>query len=66
MTRDDELLLTAMQPRETGLWQGWNGGTTEAQARALFRQKFGLEPQAVKVTCGGTLAGPVPEKEKTE
>lgn len=63
MTREDEELLTAMKPRETGLWQGWGCNTTEAQARALFKAKFGVEPAIVKLTCGCTLAGPVPGTE---
>jgi hypothetical protein len=41
-------------------WLAFNLTTTEPEARAAFRQRYGREPEVVGVSLGNVLAGPVP------
>lgn len=43
-------------------WLAFSRDTTEATARAVFRAKFGREPETVGLSLGNVLAGPVPSK----
>ena len=36
--------------------------TTAEEARTLFRQRFGADPELIGVSMGNVLAGPVPEE----
>jgi len=42
-------------------WLAFTKATTEAEARAGFRARYGREPEHVGYAGGNVLAGPVPE-----
>lgn len=42
------------------VWRGFSAGTSEAEARAAFRERYGCEPAVVGRSLGIVLAGPVP------
>ena len=41
-------------------WLAFTGNTSEAEARAAFRARYGHDPQIVGRSLGNVLAGPVP------
>lgn len=41
-------------------WLAFTRNTTEAEARAAFRARYGHEPPIVGISLGNVLAGPVP------
>lgn len=41
------------------LWQGYSAATTDAEARAMFKARFGREPGEIRRTGGGVNVGPL-------
>ena len=41
-------------------WLAFSRNTTEEQARAAFRSRYGRDPETVGISLGNVLAGPVP------
>ena len=41
-------------------WLAFSRNTTEEQARAVFRARYGRDPETVGKSLGNVLAGPVP------
>ncbi len=44
------------------IWRAFSPDTTEVEAKAAFRARFGRDPETVGVALGIVLAGPVPEE----
>ncbi len=44
-------------------WQGYSASTTDAEAKALFKTKFGREPDEINRTGGGVNVGPLQKGE---
>lgn len=44
------------------IWRAFSPDTTEAEAKAAFRARFGRDPETVGSALGVVLAGPVPEE----
>lgn len=44
-------------------WQGYTAATSDQAARAAFVAKFGREPETIRRSGGGVLAGPVTVQE---
>ena len=43
-------------------WLAFSPNTSEAEARAAFRERYGQEPPIIGISLGNVLAGPVPEE----
>jgi hypothetical protein len=56
--------MAELSPQQTsrGYWLAFTRTTTEAEARAAFRSRYGHEPQLIGISLGNVLAGPVPER----
>jgi hypothetical protein len=54
--------MAELSPQQTSryYWLAFTKTTTEAEARAAFRARYGHEPQSVGISLGNVLAGPVP------
>lgn len=45
-------------------WRGYSPDTTDEQAAAAFRERFGVPPERILRGANVVLAGPVPEAGK--
>lgn len=54
--------MAELSPQQTSrdYWLAFTPNTTEAEARAAFRIRYGCEPETVGISLGNVLAGPVP------
>lgn len=54
--------MTELSPQQTSrhYWLAFTRNTSEAEARAAFRARYGHEPQQIGISLGNVLAGPVP------
>ena len=48
---------------EAKVWQGYSAATTDTEALAMFRVKFGRKPQELRRSAGCVLVGPLTEQE---
>jgi hypothetical protein len=56
--------MAELSPQQTsrGFWLAFTKSTTEAEARAAFRTRYGRDPETVGISLGNVLAGPVPTR----
>jgi hypothetical protein len=54
--------MAELSPQQTSqdYWLAFTRNTSETEARAAFRARYGLEPPIVGISLGNVLAGPVP------
>ena len=54
--------MAELSPQQTSrdYWLAFTRNTSEAEARAAFRSRYGREPLIVGISLGNVLAGPVP------
>jgi len=54
--------MAELSSEQTGraTWLAFSRNTSEAEARAAFRVRYGHDAQLVGISLGNVLAGPVP------
>jgi hypothetical protein len=54
--------MAELSPAQTSqrYWLAFTPNTSEAEARAAFRARYGRDPETVGISLGNVLAGPVP------
>lgn len=54
------------KPKPDERWWGFTPDVTDAEARALFKRRFGVEPAEIHRGKAIVLAGPIPERDAAE
>jgi len=57
--------MSELSPQQVckSTWLAFSSNTSEADARAAFRARYGREPETIGIALGNVLAGPVPAQQ---